>query len=76
MCESTFYVAKTKTLISSAVTVQQLICAFVFCIYSKSRFSHNVSHLNIYFNKNLCYYDIIAGGPHGRVGKVAVFQRS
>ena len=35
--DSTFYVVKTKALIST-VTVQ-LICAFVF-VYTKSRFSH------------------------------------
>ena len=33
------YVAKTKALISCAVTAQ-LICVFVFA-YAKSRFSHN-----------------------------------
>ena len=37
------YVAKTKALISCAVTVQ-LICVFVFA-YAKSRFSHDVAQL-------------------------------
>ena len=36
------YVAKTKALISCAVTAQ-LICAFVFA-YAKSRFSHDATH--------------------------------
>ena len=39
----TIYVAKTKGLISCAVTAQ-LICAFVFA-YTKSRFSHDVVHI-------------------------------
>ena len=41
------YVAKTKPLISCAVTVQ-LICAFVFA-YAKSRFSHDLAHVFISF---------------------------
>ena len=36
-------IAKTKTLISCAVTAQ-LICVFVFA-YAKSRFSHNEAHI-------------------------------
>ena len=40
----TFYVAKTKALISCAVTVQ-LICIFVFT-FAKSRFSHDAAHLH------------------------------
>ena len=36
------YVAKTKALISCAVTAQ-LICVFVFA-YAKIRFSHNEAH--------------------------------
>ena len=39
----TFYVAKTKALISCAVT-EQLICAFVFA-YAKSSFSHDADQL-------------------------------
>ena len=40
-----FYVAKTKALISCAVTVAaMLICAFVFA-YAKSRFSHDTAHM-------------------------------
>ena len=35
--------AKTKALISCAVTAQ-LICGFVFA-YAKSRFSHDVAHI-------------------------------
>ena len=38
-----FYVAKTKALISCAVTVQ-LICVFVFA-YAKSHFSTNEAHI-------------------------------
>ena len=38
------YVAKTKALISWAVT-SQLNCAFVFA-YAKIRFSHDVAHIN------------------------------
>ena len=37
------YVAKTKVLVSCAVTAQ-LICAFVFA-YAKSRFSHDMTEL-------------------------------
>ena len=39
------YVAKTKALISCAVTAQ-LICVFVFA-YAKIRFSHNEAHLMV-----------------------------
>ena len=39
--EGLFYVAKTKALISCAVTAQ-LICAFVFA-YEKNSFSHDVA---------------------------------
>ena len=42
----TISVAKTKSLISFAVTAK-LICAFVFA-YAKSRFSHNEAHI-VYF---------------------------
>ena len=41
--DCTIRVAKTKALISFAVTAK-LICAFVFA-YAKSRFSHNEAHL-------------------------------
>ena len=41
--DCTSYVAKTKALISLAVTAQ-LICAFVFT-YAKIRFSHDVAHI-------------------------------
>ena len=37
------HVAKTKALISFAVTAK-LICVFVF-VYAKSRFSHDVAHI-------------------------------
>ena len=37
------YVAKTKALISFAVTTK-LICVFVFA-YAKSRFSHDEAHI-------------------------------
>ena len=40
---STNHVAKTKALISSAVTAK-LICVFVFA-YTKSRFSYDEAHL-------------------------------
>ena len=43
-------VAKTKALISCAVTAQ-LISAFVFA-YVKIRFSHDVAHVFIHFNTN------------------------
>ena len=43
MRNGTFRVAKTKVLISFAVTAK-LICAFVFA-YSKIRFSHEAAHL-------------------------------
>ena len=41
--DCTVYVAKTKALISCAVTVQ-LICAFVFA-YAESRFSHEAAQI-------------------------------
>ena len=41
--DCTIYVAKTKALISCAVTAQ-LICAFVFA-YTKSRFSHEAAQM-------------------------------
>ena len=40
--DCTIYVAKTKALISFAVTAK-LICVFVFA-YAKSRFSHDAAH--------------------------------
>ena len=43
--DCTFYVAKTKALISSTVT-EQLICVFVFA-YGKSQFSLDVAHMYI-----------------------------
>ena len=43
--ERTFRMAKTKALISCAVTAQ-LICVFVFA-YAKSRFSHNEAQFMI-----------------------------
>ena len=42
--EGLYYVAKTKALISFAVTAK-LICVFVF-EYAKSRFSHGAAHGN------------------------------
>ena len=39
----TFCMAKTKALISCAITAQ-LICTFVFA-YAKSRFSHEAAHM-------------------------------
>ena len=41
--EKLYYVAKTKALISCAVTVQ-LICTFVFA-YAKSCFFHDKAHI-------------------------------
>ena len=41
--DCTIYVAKTKALISFAVTAK-LICVFVF-VYAKSRFSHDAAHI-------------------------------
>ena len=43
--DCTIHVAKTKALISFAVTAK-LICVFVFA-YAKSRFSHNEAHICI-----------------------------
>ena len=48
--DCTIYVAKTKVLISFAVTAK-LICVFVFA-YAKSRFSHDAAH--IFLCKYLC----------------------
>ena len=41
--DCTIHIAKTKALISFAVT-EKLICVFVFA-YAKSRFSHNEAHI-------------------------------
>ena len=51
----TICVAKTKTLISCAVTVQQ-ICIFVLA-YAKIRFSHEVVYMKDFFiwEKNKCF---------------------
>ena len=43
MRDCTIYVAKTKALISCAVTAQ-LIFVFIFA-YAKSRFSHDAAHM-------------------------------
>ena len=43
--DCTIYVAKTKALISFAVTAK-LICVFVFA-YAKSRFSHDAAHIKV-----------------------------
>ena len=43
--DCTICLAKTKALISCAVTAQ-LICVFVFA-YAKSRFSHDAAHLDV-----------------------------
>ena len=48
--DCTIYVAKTKALISCAVTAQ-LICVFVFA-FAKSRFSHNEAHIIIYIYRH------------------------
>ena len=45
LCICSIRVAKTKTLISFAVTAK-LICAFVFA-FAKRRFSHDAAHLNV-----------------------------
>ena len=49
--DCTIYVAKTKALISFAVTAK-LICVFIFA-YAKSRFSHDEAHLPIAQNQSL-----------------------
>ena len=46
--DCTIRVAKTKALISFAVTAK-LICVFVFA-YTKIRFSHDAAHLDVYCN--------------------------
>ena len=43
MCDSTIHKAKTKALISCAVTAQ-LICAFVFA-YAKIQFPNDMAHV-------------------------------
>ena len=48
--DCTIYEAKTKALISCAVTAQ-LICVFVFA-FAKSQFSHNEAHIIIYINRH------------------------
>ena len=42
--DCSIYVAKMKALIGCAIVTAQLICVFVFA-YAKSRFSHDVAHL-------------------------------
>ena len=49
--EGLIYVAKTKALISCAVT-KQLFCRFVFA-YAKSRLSHDAAHI---FHEISCHY--------------------
>ena len=49
----TIYVAKTKALISFAVTVK-LICVFVFA-YAKSRFSHNEALMMHTNQHSICF---------------------
>ena len=39
-------VPKTKTLVSCAVVIMQLICAFIFA-FAKGRLSHNAAQLNL-----------------------------
>ena len=51
--DCTIHVAKTKALISFALTTK-LICVFVFA-YAKSPFSHNVAHLS---HKHESAYDL------------------
>ena len=52
MRDCTIHVAKTKALISFAVTAK-LICVFVFA-YAKSRFSHDeVQILSAFFVRNV-----------------------
>ena len=46
--DCTIRVAKTKALISFAVTAK-LICVFVFA-YAKSRFSHDEAHIQSYIS--------------------------
>ena len=45
------YVAKTKALISFAVTAK-LICVFIFA-YAKRWFSHDAAHVNIFSKTEL-----------------------
>ena len=52
--DCTIYVAKTKALISFAVTVK-LICVFVFA-YAKIWFSHSAAHLGISLKKKVLYF--------------------
>ena len=47
--DCTISIAKTKALISFAVTAK-LICAFVFA-YAKIRFSHGAAHFMLCFSK-------------------------
>ena len=50
----TIYVAKTKALISFAVT-EKLICVFVFAYAKKNRFSHDEAHM---FSIDMFVYNI------------------
>ena len=51
--DCTIYVAKTKGLISFAVTAK-LICVFVFA-YAKGRFSHDAAQLCLPLHKNVYF---------------------
>ena len=51
--DCTIRVAKTKALISFAVTAK-LICVFVFA-YAKSRFSHNEAYMFLFLDRKALY---------------------
>ena len=53
--DCTIRVAKTKTLISFAVTAK-LICVFVYA-YAKSRFSHDAAHIRARWRSWSCGLD-------------------
>ena len=59
--DCTIRVAKTKALISFAVTAK-LICVFVFA-YAKSRFSHDVAHMRKVFATWLMNIRVIQNAP-------------
>ena len=61
--DCTICVAKTKALISCAVTAQ-LICVFVFA-YARNRFSHDTAHIRLkhnqggHFSKSILYVNTL-----------------
>ena len=68
--DCTIRIAKTKALISCAVTAQ-LICVFVFA-YAKSWFSHNEAHLIKALMNQIYHFSRIMRKPAFAYAKIKV----